>query len=232
MPYIKHATVEDFERLSKQVSDLMGPGRTYYNTSYDHATGADWIGMVESVVNGETEITAEEFEAIRLAHLEANIPIEIAAVDAEIARINAIPIITNAQRRARVQEVEDAIADAEDTPEAKQAAINAVLAKQGAGLTRQEQAAAIGAQNARRIEVAAWRASTPDITAVTEQIVAAALNPENEHMTIARATALVGAAALDGATAAALDGARESSGTVHEEYDVDGTLVRSWVEGG
>ena len=250
MPYIKFDSNEAQAQIAASVDAIRGPGRSYYNHSYNLETGADWIGMVEEVLPGETEITAEEFETIRLAHLEVNIPIEVARIDAEIERIKAIPLITNAERRARVQEIEDAIADAENTPEAQQAAIDAVIEKQGPGVTRQEQSAAIGMKNVERINVQGWREMTHTLDEVKEQIAVGALDPANEAMTFQRASKLIGADVLDVVLADALPGqrgplSREARGAamlgdiaqdnkpqtvLHETYDDDGNLIDSYEE--
>lgn len=52
------------------------PGRTYYSASYHHDDGSSWIGIVDDVLPGETEITAEAWQAIAEANHDFNVAFE------------------------------------------------------------------------------------------------------------------------------------------------------------
>ncbi len=87
-------------------------GRTYYNANYHHDDGSNWIGIVEEVQPGETEITAAQYEAQWQATHDFNVNWETTThIPAMQAAIDAQPTMTAAERRAEDQAMADAFED-------------------------------------------------------------------------------------------------------------------------
>ena len=80
-------------------------GRTYFNVSYHHGDGSNWIAVVEEVKPGETELSAAEYEAAWQSNYDFNVVYEtkrqndvsdwvapsLEAFHADLARLAADP---------------------------------------------------------------------------------------------------------------------------------------------
>lgn len=92
--------------------------RRYVASSYNHADGSGWVGIVSSVEDGETEISEAEYAAATAANFEANVAYEKQRIADERKALDAEPTISAAERRKRIQDEADAADDGEEyTPE-------------------------------------------------------------------------------------------------------------------